>query len=57
MDETNELKQRLQRISWEAAPKILEAAGIPKEHKHYSLQLYEMQLTIYQELKLCHDLK
>jgi hypothetical protein len=57
MDKIDELKRRLQRIAWEQAPKILEAAGILKDHKHYSLRLYEMQFTIYHELKLCHDIE
>ena len=57
MEDTNEIKQRLQKISWEQAPKILEVAGILKDSKYYSLRLYEMQFVIYNELKLCHDIE
>tara|TARA_B100000780_G_scaffold192526_1_gene135628 strand:+ start:1547 stop:1756 length:210 start_codon:yes stop_codon:yes gene_type:complete len=57
MENTNEIKQRLQKISWEQAPKILEVAGILKDSKYYSLRLYEMQFVIYNELKLCYDIE
>lgn len=53
----DELKQKLQKIAWDKAPEILEVAGISKDDKFYSLRLYEMQFVIYNELKLCHDLK
>lgn len=59
MDELTELnlRQKLQNLAWQKAGETLIESGFSEHDKFYSLRKYEMQFSIYQQLKLCYGLK
>lgn len=56
MNELDQLKINLQEIALKNAKQILLDSGFKKSDSFYSLRQYEMQFTIYNQLKLAHGI-
>lgn len=57
MDPKLELKVKAQELSYKYAIEILANLGYGKNEKYYSLRLYEMQFSIYEQLKLVMNIE
>jgi len=51
-----ETKEKLRNIALNSAKTILSDAGIEKDDKDYAHRLYNLQIKIYNELKVCFNL-
>ncbi len=57
MDKIDELKQSLQQLAWKKASEILKESGYNENEKYYALRKYEMQFSIYRQLKMTYGLE